>query len=156
MSQKVLALLGILYPISCASTSIPLFNVYPLLQKSFAHIWLGNWPTPVAKAEKLSAECGPQIYIKREDLSGGCDAHGRKLFGGNKVRKLEFLLADAISKHYTSVLTYGGIASNHVVATAAYAQHCGLKSSALLFAQPISKNLRRNLLLDMYYGCDSF
>ena len=68
-------------------------------------------------------------------------------FGGNKVRKLEFLLADAIAKGYTTVLTYGGYASNHIVATACYAHQLGLQTIGLLFKQNPTLNISRNLLL---------
>ena len=129
---------------------IPLFQKYPQLRQKLPWIQLGQWPTPVELMEQLGKQIGiPHLFIKREDLSG-------KLFGGNKVRKLEFLLADALKNKYKTVLCYGGIASNNVTTVAAYAQQVGLESIALLMPQPPTRNLQRNLLLDQYYGCSLF
>lgn len=133
-----------------------IFDQYPQLHSKIPYILLGKWPTAVKKLEVLSEQLGPQIYFKNEGDCGTPDQNGLVSFGGNKVRKLEFLLADAISKGYNTVLTYGGLASNHVVATACYAQKLGLTMIGLLFNQHPPANISRNLLLDIYFGAHLF
>jgi D-cysteine desulfhydrase len=133
-----------------------LFDKYPSLKLKIPYILLGNWPTSVKKLEVLSEEINAHIYLKDEGDCGALDQNGYNSFGGNKVRKLEFLLADAVSKGYTTVLTYGGYASNHMVATACYAQKLGLQSIGLLFKQNPPPNISRNLLLNIYFGAHIF
>ena len=82
------------------------------------HLPLAHTPTPLWEAERLSSELGVRIRIKRDDLTG---SH----LSGNKIRKLEFLLADAQAKHATVVLTCGGIQSNPCRATALAAAPLG-------------------------------
>lgn len=138
-------------------TSFPsIFNEYPSLNSKIPYISLGYWPSEIKKLEALSEYLHANIYLKDEGDCGGLDENGDMCFGGNKVRKLEFLLADALAKGYTSVLTYGGYASNHMVATACYAQKLGLQAIGLLFAQNPPPNISRNLLLDLYFGAHIF
>lgn len=128
----------------------PLFDAYPALEKSIPHKSLGNFPTPIHKLEKLGTHLGVQnLYIKRDDLS----AHDGN-FGGNKVRKLEFLLADAMAKGHHGVFTRGFAGSNHVCATTLYAQECGLDCVCLFGMQRVTSYLRRNLKLDFYWGAE--
>lgn len=142
--------LGMMGSLHCCHASLALFIAYPELEKKIPYILLGNLPTPIQKLSVLGTQVAHNnLYIKREDLSGD-------LFGGNKIRKLEFLLADAINQGYKTVLAYGGIASNNVTSVAAYSHKLGLKSIALLMEQPITRNLKRNLLLDHYYECSLF
>lgn len=82
--------------------------------ESFPRIPLGIFPTPVHKLENISRLLGRNIYIKRDDLTGIG-------LGGNKVRKLEFLLADAKAQGAEVVFTTGGAQSNHAMLTAAAA-----------------------------------
>jgi len=89
------------------------------------HLTLAHTPTPLEEAKRLSASLGVRIRIKRDDLTG---SH----LSGNKIRKLEFLLAEAMSLGATSVLTCGGIQSNHCRATAMAAAPIGLKPHILL------------------------
>ncbi|MBM3136100.1 MAG: pyridoxal-phosphate dependent enzyme, partial [Chloroflexi bacterium] len=82
---------------------------------------LGRWPTPLEPATRLSAALGgPDIWVKRDDLS-------TLALGGNKVRKLEFLLGDALAHGADVVLTVGGVQSNHSRQTAAAAARLGLR-----------------------------
>ncbi len=64
-------------------------------------VQLGFFPTPFYKLERMSKELGVNLYIKRDDFTG------MNLFGGNKIRKLEFLLGDAMAKGCKAVVTYG-------------------------------------------------
>src|SRR5580698_10341513 len=72
---------------------------------------LVHGPTPLVRRAALDTLLGLKLWIKRDDATGGAEA-------GNKVRKLEFLLADAIARGSDTVVTCGGIQSNHARATA--------------------------------------
>ncbi len=134
------------------SSFCPLFESYPALALSIPHRCLGNLPTPIHKLEKLGTLLGASnLYIKRDDLSGNPFVGN---FSGNKVRKLEFLLADAIAKGHRGVFTRGYAGSNHVCATSLYAKVCGLDCVCLLGLQRITSYLRRNLKLDYYWGAE--
>lgn len=119
---------------------IPLFEKYPLLEEKLPFCSLGEYPTPILNAAKLDTDhqCAG-FTIKHDGLSG-------RLYGGNKVRKLEFLLADALAKGKTDVHTFGGAGSNHALATAIYAQKLGLTTHSMLIKQPNSHAVRNNLL----------
>jgi D-cysteine desulfhydrase len=127
---------------------IPLFEEYPLLRETLAYVPLGEFPTPVQKLERLGAELGiSRLYIKRDDLSG-------KLYGGNKPRKLEFILGDALRSKAEEVITFGCAGSNHALATAIHARQVGLKSISMLMPQPNARYVRRNLLMSQYCGAE--
>ena len=91
----------------------------------FPKVKLGVFPTPLQKLENLSRIFGKNIYLKRDDLSGVA-------LGGNKVRKLECVLADALQNGAQIVMTTGGAQSNHAMLTAACCNKLGLKSQLLL------------------------
>lgn len=125
---------------------MPLFRRYPRLVGRIPWAALGNWPTPVQRLESLERLRGlPPLYVKRDDLSSD-------LYGGNKVRKLEFALADARRKGCGAVMTVGAAGSNHVLATAMHGAELGLGTTALLFDQPNAAYVRRNLLMDLRSG----
>ncbi len=111
---------------------------------TFPRIRFANLPTPVEMLPRLSAELGgPRIMVKRDDLTGIA-------FGGNKVRKLEFLLAEAQSHGARTVLTAGAIQSNHCRQTAAACARLGFDCRLVLSGQkPPSAN--GNLLLDQLF-----
>ena len=68
---------------------------------------LGHWPTPLEPLDRLTEELGgPRIWVKRDDCTG-------LGLGGNKTRKLEFLLGAALADKYDCVVTFGAIQSNH-------------------------------------------
>ena len=112
-----------------------------------ARIRLANTPTPLQKMERLSRQAGPAIYFKRDDFSGS-------ELSGNKVRKLEFILADAQKEGADIVLTCGGAQSNHCRATALAAVRAGLDSLLLLrTADPANPPpTEGNILLDRLAG----
>ena len=85
----------------------------------FEKVSLGIYPTPIHKLPNLSRELGTNVWIKRDDLCGVA-------LGGNKVRKLEFLLADAKKQGYDLVMTTGAAQSNHAMLTAACCLRMGL------------------------------
>ena len=81
---------------------------------------IANLPTKIQKLNNLSKELDTNIYIKRDDFTGS-------EISGNKVRKLEYLLKDAVDNGYDLLITCGGIQSNHCRATVAVATMFGLK-----------------------------
>ena len=107
---------------------------------------LGRFPTPLHPVTIPGLEgCEAECFFKRDDLSSFD-------LSGNKVRKLEFLLADAISKKHDSIITVGGVQSNHCRATAVAARQVGLEPYLILRRPTGSMNeplaLTGNLLLD--------
>jgi D-cysteine desulfhydrase len=80
------------------------------------------------------------LWIKRDDLSS-------PVYGGNKVRKLEFILAEARKRNARHIVTFGGIGSNHGLATAIFCDRLGIDCTLLLFRQPVTEQVRQNLLL---------
>jgi len=111
---------------------------------------LGFYPTPLHKLERLSAQLGVEVYLKRDDLSGV------NLFGGNKGRKLEYLLGEAAARGCRAVFTYGATQSNHAMQTAAACRRCGLEPILYLVSvvEPDPADLRANLLLDHILGAE--
>ncbi len=117
---------------------IPLFRRYPAA-RDLPYVSLGQWPTPVERMQRLGEELDiPHLYIKRDDRSG-------EAYGGNKVRKLEFALADALREGKSSVLTIGAIGSHHVLATSIYARQLGLTPAAQHWPQPVTPHVLNNL-----------
>jgi 1-aminocyclopropane-1-carboxylate deaminase/D-cysteine desulfhydrase-like pyridoxal-dependent ACC family enzyme len=127
---------------------IDLFARHARLAGELPHVPLGLFPTPVGRLERLGSALGvSDLYIKRDDLSG-------EVYGGNKVRKLEFLLAEAVGAGAREVMTFGFAGSNHATATAVYARALGLRSISLLIPQPAAEYVRRNLLLSFESGAE--
>jgi len=110
---------------------------------------LAHTPTPLELLPRLSAKLGIEMYIKRDDLTGA-------ELTGNKIRKLEFVLAEAMAKGADTVLTCGAAQSNHSRATAIAAARLGLHSRLLLrTADPSHPPLPEgNLLLDRLVGAE--
>ena len=113
-------------------------------------VTLGFYPTPLQKLEKLSERYGVNIYVKRDDFSG------MSVFGGNKIRKLEYLMGDALRLGCDTVFTYGATQSNHAMQTATAARKCGLLPILYLAAivEPDKECVRANLLLDTILGAE--
>ena len=109
---------------------------------------LGFFPTPLYKLERLSERLGVNLYVKRDDFSG------MNLFGGNKIRKLEYLLGDAKEKGCDTVFTYGATQSNHAMQTATACRRLGLEPILYLnaYVQPDENDVRSNMLLDRILG----
>jgi D-cysteine desulfhydrase len=110
---------------------------------------LAHLPTPLWRSDALDALVGTSVWVKRDDMTGGAEA-------GNKIRKLEYLLADALDSHASTVLTCGGIQSNHARATALACARLGL--SAVLFLRTATPSVPAaatgNLLLDRLAGAE--
>lgn len=110
---------------------------------------LAQLPTPLQPLERLSAELGgPRIWVKRDDLTG-CAA------SGNKIRKLEFTLARVLGEGADTLITCGGIQSNHCRATAILGAQLGLKVHLILRDEGEQSALPDgNLLLDYLAGAE--
>ena len=95
---------------------------------------LGHWPTPLEPLTTLSSELGgPRIWVKRDDCSG-------LAVGGNKTRKLEYLIGDAIAQGADTVVTFGAVQSNHARQTAAACAKAGLSCHQVLSRSVASDN----------------
>ncbi|MGI9343043.1 MAG: 1-aminocyclopropane-1-carboxylate deaminase/D-cysteine desulfhydrase, partial [Gammaproteobacteria bacterium] len=89
-------------------------------------------PTPLDRAEELADRLGlDTIWIKRDDVSA-------QIYGGNKVRKLEYIFADAQARNCDAVVTFGAVGSNHVLATSIFARQLGLRCYGVLTPQPVT------------------
>jgi D-cysteine desulfhydrase len=113
-------------------------------------LFLVHGPTPIERRPALDAIVGAEVWIKRDDATGGAEA-------GNKVRKLEFLLADALGRGAEGVITCGGIQSNHARATALVCARLGLRCVLYLRVPDPSKTqlqLVGNVLLDRLAGAE--
>ena len=113
---------------------------------AFPRLKLGIFPTPVQRLENISRILGTNIYIKRDDLTGVG-------LGGNKVRKLEFLLAEAKAQGAELIFTTGGAQSNHAMLTAACCKKLGLTPILILKARGVTAR-RGNLLLEHLMDTD--
>ncbi|MDZ7262604.1 MAG: D-cysteine desulfhydrase family protein [candidate division KSB1 bacterium] len=110
-------------------------------------IKLAHIPTPIEKLDRLSRILeGPDIYIKRDDLTG-------ITLTGNKVRKLEFVVAEALKQGADVLITCGGVQSNHAGATAVVAAKLGLRSYLVLRDTELT-SLDGNLFLDRLMGAE--
>jgi 1-aminocyclopropane-1-carboxylate deaminase/D-cysteine desulfhydrase-like pyridoxal-dependent ACC family enzyme len=119
----------------------------PTLAEKLASIprcQFGHYPTPLELLPALSLQLDRPVYIKRDDQLGPG-------LGGNKTRKLEYLLADALHQEYRKVVTFGGLQSNHARLTAAAARRCGLEPH-LFYFEKRPPRLEGNLLVNQVYG----
>lgn len=107
--------------------------------QEFPRIPLAVLPTPIQKLENISRLLGTNVWIKRDDLTGIG-------LGGNKVRKLEFLLADAKRQGAEIVFTIGGAQSNHAMLTAACAKKLGMTPILILKKRGVTERKGNQLL----------
>ncbi|EYF04101.1 D-cysteine desulfhydrase family protein [Chondromyces apiculatus] len=110
---------------------------------------LAHLPTPLQRPTRLAEALGVDLYVKRDDMTGGAEA-------GNKIRKLEILLAAALAEGADTLITCGGIQSNHARATALLGASLGLRSILVLrTADPAAgAPLAGNVLLDRMAGAE--
>ena len=107
---------------------------------------LGNFPTRIERLEKFSTIVKEHVYIKRDDQTG-------TEFSGNKIRKLEYSINEAVNNDCDTLITCGGIQSNHARATAAAGIKLGLKS-VLVLRSDEKPELEGNYLIDKIMGAD--
>ena len=103
-------------------------------------------PTPLLKLERLSAELGVELWVKRDDLTGLLET-------GNKIRKLEFLIGEALAQRADTLITCGTLQSNCCRAVSAVAARLGLKAMLALKGAPPAE-YDGNLLLDRLLGAE--
>ena len=126
-----------------------LFEIYPNLEGKIPWIPLmTHIPTNVDRLTNLEAHLkmkAGKIYIKRDDKD-------HIVYGGNKLRKFEFIFGNALKKKKKGILTIGGIGTNHGLACAIVARELKLKCDLFLFPQPLTWHVQRSLLLYDYFG----
>jgi len=112
---------------------------------------LAQLPTPIHKLDRLSAEIGREIYIWRDDFTGFVES-------GNKIRKLEFLLAHALETGATRIVTSGGMQSNHTRAASFAARRVGLRVALVVREPKTGRDPHAppagNMLLNQIAGAD--
>lgn len=116
----------------------------------FPRLRCGHWPTPLERMPRLSMHLGgPELWVKRDDCTGLST-------GGNKTRKLEFLIADALKQDSDVIITQGATQSNHARQTAALCAKLGIECKILLEDRTGYENfdykLNGNVLLDRLHG----
>lgn len=126
-----------------------MLDITPRILDKLPRIQLTDLPTPLQEAKRLSqALGGPRIFLKRDDLTG-------LGLGGNKVRKLEYLIADAIQHGADTVITTGAAQSNHARQTAAAAAAAGLRCILVLNEPTYAvESPQGNVLLDRLFGAE--
>lgn len=128
-------------------TEPALFRKHPALASSIPWIGLAQVPTAVEPLAAIPSSSPSQFFIKRDDLSGDP-------YGGNKVRKLEFLLGAAAAKGAKRLITIGAAGSHHALATAIYGRARGFDVTLVLFPQPLTPHVREVLMLDQAHGAE--
>jgi D-cysteine desulfhydrase len=121
-----------------------LFRRFPALAGDIPHRPLLPGPTPVAA---LPLAVAPELFVK-------CDERCTPLYGGNKPRKLEFVLGDALARRSRRLVTTGGIGTHHGLATTIFARACGLATTLVLIDQPVTAEVRASLRLFAAYGAE--
>ncbi|AUX23610.1 hypothetical protein SOCEGT47_041370 [Sorangium cellulosum] len=129
-----------------AARELPLFAELPELARQVPWRPLAHAPTPVVPCAAIEGYLGRGgVWTKRDDRIS-------PLYGGNKVRRFEFLLADAERRGARTLVTVGGLASTQVTATAIFGRALGFAVTAVLFDQPVTRFARRALLADAESG----
>lgn len=119
----------------------PLFDAFPALATTTAPLSLCALPTPVEALPAL----GPRAWLKRDDLS-------HPEYGGNKLRKLEFVAAELVAQRSRRVYTFGATGTNAGVAAALVCRQLGIACTVLTFTQPDSPTVQKNQALMRHYG----
>jgi 1-aminocyclopropane-1-carboxylate deaminase/D-cysteine desulfhydrase-like pyridoxal-dependent ACC family enzyme len=126
----------------------PLFEYYRGLEVNLPLVRLAELPTPVRRLEKLESRTAAQNFWMKDD------GESSPFYGGNKVRKLELLLAAAKAASAKTVLTFGYAGSNHATATAVHASRLGIRSISCLLPQQNAGYVRKNLLVSLAVGAE--
>lgn len=129
------------------TADIPLFARAPNLAGAVPHLSIGKYPSRVDRVQLEDGGRRTEILVKRDDLA----ADG---YAGNKVRKLEFILADARARGVTRLITAGATGSHHAFATAYHGRRAGFDVSLVLFPQSLTPHVRDMLLLDAAVGAE--
>ena len=167
MPLKLLSLLFLITNLN--ANDCALFRQFPAAKSNLNYQAFCDLPTPITQLKNLGQTIGyPNVYLKRDDLSGKrlvqideqCQhndlARVTKLYGGNKGRKLEWLIADALKQGAHTIMTYGCAGSNHALATCMYAKEFGLKTILMLIPQPNTNVARQNLMHNLHLGAEIY
>jgi 1-aminocyclopropane-1-carboxylate deaminase/D-cysteine desulfhydrase-like pyridoxal-dependent ACC family enzyme len=115
---------------------LPLFRRIPELERRIPRMPLGNFPTAIEPLDVTTRSGASRtVWVKRDDLTS-------RVYGGNKVRKLEFLLAEARRRGTGRLITGGALGSHHGLATAVFGTRVGLPVTLVLYPQPPSDHVR--------------
>ncbi len=117
---------------------------WPQLSR-LARVELANLPTPVELLPRASEKLDSELWVKRDDLTATA-------YGGNKVRKLEYLLARARARGARALVTAGSVGSHHVFATAYYGRELGFETYAALTPQPYHRHVEEQLRATLAVG----
>ena len=130
------------------NTELALFRAYPRLVDRIERYPVLSGPTPV---EPLDLEGIPddQLFVKRDD-------HCSPLIGGNKPRKLEFVVGSALAHRACRLVTTGGLGTHHGLATTIVGRDAGLATTLILVHQPVTREVQQLLLLDWLYRIDGY
>ncbi len=115
--------------------------------RSDAGVTLGRYPSPVYRADRLVLERG-ELWVKNDGVVN-------ERYGGNKVRKLERILSEAVARGATRVLTVGAAGSHHVLATTLFARQLGLPVVAVLTPQPWTEHAEATLRASLRAGLEA-
>jgi D-cysteine desulfhydrase len=121
-----------------------LFEIWPSLERRLPWLELGELPTPVESFARVVNSVGAraELYVKRDDLSS-------PIYGGNKVRTLELLFAEAERRGASRIYATGAFGSNHATATVLHAPRVGLEPGVILFSQPPSPAALENFRVSL-------
>jgi len=125
---------------------LPLFRAHPALRDRVARQPFIDGPTPVEPLRIPGLESA-DLYVKRDERS--CS-----IYGGNKPRKLEFIIGRALERGSRRLVTTGGLGTHHGFATTILARSVGLETTLVLVPQPITPEVERSLALDAAYGAE--
>jgi D-cysteine desulfhydrase len=127
-------------------SDLALFRAFPRLRDALPRHPLIEVPTPV-ETLALDGISTPDLYVKRDEASA-------KTYGGNKPRKLEFLLGAALARGSRRLVTVGGLGSNHALATTIHGAAAGLATTLVLIDQPLCDAVHERLMLDAAWGAE--
>ena len=128
-----------------ADPGLALFRAYPAAQEKLPRAVFVGSPTAVEVLELGLEMPRGRLYVKRDERS--CPS-----YGGNKPRKLEFVIGDALRRGARTLVTTGGFGTNHGLATTILGRAMGLKTVLVLVQQPVTEAVRETLLLQAAYG----
>lgn len=130
------------------TTDLAIVRRYPAINRGLRRHPLCVLPTPVAPLVHAARARGVgPLWVKCDDVSSA-------LYGGNKPRKLEWLLGAALARGRRGVITFGGIGTHHGLATAICARDAGLPTVLVLLPQPVTDHVRHMLLLHHAFGSE--